>query len=350
MMDEGAFSFEDVEDGSSPPRVTTPFPGAPSSAYPRPGTLFGGSPRPVASGVTRGEKKEETRVGLLHVSDPTAVCGGVIGAVENKKFCAAHPSVCEFQLSHLSKKFQLGTDSLYVMSPRKGSMHATLVPRLDRSCVPKNKTIEDLLNEEKPISVWHVYFDECNAMEEAAGENELEAPRDLSWEADDRPSLEHLEKANDFKTPRKVKVNPTYMDRDVWGKERLPKMEYVIPLDREDIPEAEDDESAVQIAVRQMLVRWDVITTNFLTSQDWMNIHDDLASGAREQLREMAKYMNDIGAKTRLLSARIGRNPRLASSWRSGYQNQLDEVGSRETSRSGKGGPKSVGRSRKRYG
>jgi hypothetical protein len=56
MMDEGAFSFEDVEDGSSPPRVTAPLPGAPSLTYPRPGALFGGSPRPVASGVTRGEK------------------------------------------------------------------------------------------------------------------------------------------------------------------------------------------------------------------------------------------------------------------------------------------------------
>jgi hypothetical protein len=94
MMDEGAFSFEDVEDGSSPPRVTAPLPGAPSLTYPRPGTLFGGSPRPVASGVTRGEKKEETRVRLLHVSDPATVCGGVTGAVENKKFCAAHPSLC----------------------------------------------------------------------------------------------------------------------------------------------------------------------------------------------------------------------------------------------------------------
>jgi hypothetical protein len=59
MMDEGAFSFEDVEDGSSPPRLNTPLPGAPSLTYPRPGALFGGSPRPVASGATRGERRKK---------------------------------------------------------------------------------------------------------------------------------------------------------------------------------------------------------------------------------------------------------------------------------------------------
>jgi hypothetical protein len=71
------FSFEDVlEEGSSPPRVTTPSLGTPSSNYPCPGMLFGGSPRPVVSGVLRrGGKKEETRDNLLHVRDPAKVCG-----------------------------------------------------------------------------------------------------------------------------------------------------------------------------------------------------------------------------------------------------------------------------------
>ena len=114
--------------------------------------------------------------------------------------------------------------------------------------------------------MWHVYFDECNALEEAAGENELEAPRDVSWEAIKCPSLENLlERANNFKTPKKVRVNPGYMDRDVFGKEKMPKLVYVIPLDLDDIPDPEDDESGVQMAVRQVLVGWQVITSNFST-------------------------------------------------------------------------------------
>ena len=41
-----------------------------------------------------GEKKEETRVlRLLHMGDPAEVCGRVIGAAENKKFCATHVQV-----------------------------------------------------------------------------------------------------------------------------------------------------------------------------------------------------------------------------------------------------------------
>jgi hypothetical protein len=99
MNDEDVFSFEDVDEGGRP-RVTAPLPGSAASSRSfatAPGTLFAHSPRPVASGATRGEKKEETRVRLLHVSDPREICGGVIGSPENKKFCAAHPNDCGFQ-------------------------------------------------------------------------------------------------------------------------------------------------------------------------------------------------------------------------------------------------------------
>jgi hypothetical protein len=61
--------------------VTAPLPGSATSSRSfatAPGTLFASSPRPVASGaVTGGRKKEETRVRLLHVSDPREGCGGV---------------------------------------------------------------------------------------------------------------------------------------------------------------------------------------------------------------------------------------------------------------------------------
>jgi hypothetical protein len=56
---------------------------------------------------------------------------------------------------------------------------------------------------------WHVYFNKnCKRVEEATGHNKPEAPQDFSWDAVDRPSLKDLERANDFKTPKKVRVMP----------------------------------------------------------------------------------------------------------------------------------------------
>ena len=304
---DAVFSFEDVEEVSSPARtVTTPFPGAPSSFYPRAGTLFGGSPRPVASGATVGVKKEETKVSLLHVGDPAEVCGGVIGSPDNEKFCAARPGDCAFQLTHLNKKFELGTDSLCVMSPKKGSIHATLFPRLPRNCIPNDKALEDLLNDERSVPMWHVHFDECKAAEEATGDNELGSGPGVSWEDADRPSLDFLERANDFHTPRKVKVSSLYD-----ASSELMKLENVIALDLEDIPSSSEvDQSEVQKTLRQMVVGWKVISSDFLALGRWTNDKDVDEGVVRTQLKNLSDCMNDIGAKTRLLSAKIGQNPR----------------------------------------
>jgi hypothetical protein len=142
------------------------------------------------------------------VSDPSDICGGVIGVTENKKLCAAHPSLCNHPLTHGKRKFELQSDTLYVMSPKKGAMHATLEPKLTAICAPSDKAFVDLLNDKRPVAMWHVYFDGCNTTKESIGQNELEAPKDVSWEAIERPSLEDLERANDFKTPRKVRMMP----------------------------------------------------------------------------------------------------------------------------------------------
>jgi hypothetical protein len=69
-----------------------------------------------------------------------------------------------------------------------------------------------LLYDERPVAMWHVHFDDCNTPEDATGENELEPVRNDSWEAIQHPSLEELERANDFKTPKKVRVLPEYLD------------------------------------------------------------------------------------------------------------------------------------------
>jgi hypothetical protein len=321
-MDE-EFSFEEP-DVVVRSMVTTPLPGEAGpidqpnlsgSLQPLPGTLFGGTPR-VASGVTRGDKhKEETRVRLVHVSDPKEVCGGIIGVGDNKKFCAAHPSQCEHPLTHSKRKFDLEPNTLYIMSSKKGGMHATLLPKLDERCIPSDKALVDLLDDERPIAMWHVYFDGCNTVEDATGQNELDAPSDLSWEVLARPSLEDLERANDFKTPRKVRVMPGFSDPvDFY------KMEYlghIDPLDLRGLLPISGAPTPSQKAVRQMFEGWDVIKENFEVIWAKLTTEGDQSqagiASVKAQLQEAIDYLNDIGAKARLLSAKIGRNPRAVT-------------------------------------
>jgi hypothetical protein len=71
------------------------------------------------------------------------------------------------------------------MSAKQGGMHDTLLPStLSGNCVPEDKEISDLLDDERPIAMWHVYFKGCNTAEpeESTGQTELEAPKDVSWE------------------------------------------------------------------------------------------------------------------------------------------------------------------------
>jgi hypothetical protein len=207
-------SFEDVDvdvdvDEGGRPRVTAPLPGSAASSgsfATAPGALFARSPRPVASGATRGEKKEETRVRLLHASDPREVCGGVIGSPENKKFCAAHPSVCGHEATHHRKKVDLHPDALHVMAPKKGTTHANLPPALKGSHIPSDVILSDLLKDERLVDMWHVHFDGCNASEEGTRENKLQGTGYDSWDHLQRPSLDELERANNFKTPKKVRL------------------------------------------------------------------------------------------------------------------------------------------------
>ena len=242
----------------------------------------------------------------MHIGDPAEACGGVIGSPDNKKFCAVHPSECAFQRTHLGTKFELVTDSLYVICPKKGSLYATLGPtRLPRNYVPKNKALEDLLNDERPVPMWHVYFDECKAAEDPTGDNELGSGPGVSWEDDERPSLEFLEKANDFHTPKKVKVSPLYNE----GTEPL-NLGYVDPLNTKDPSSSETDQSEVQSTLRDMLEGWKVISSNFLALNSWTNDKEVDTGVVCAQLEKLTDYMNEVGAKTQLLHAKIGGNPR----------------------------------------
>jgi hypothetical protein len=160
--------------------------------------------------------------------------------------------------------------------------------------------------------MWHVYFDGCNTVEESTGQNELEAPNDASWEAVERPSLEDLEKANDLKTPRKVQLMPGFVEATyTYEQITLGRIE---PLDLSGLASIGGAPTPSQKAVRQMFQGWDVIKENFeliwstMMNQDEKNKDDQ--SGTKAQLQEAIDYVNDIGAKARLLSAKLGRNPK----------------------------------------
>jgi hypothetical protein len=82
--------------------------------------------------------------------------------------------------------------------------------------------------------MWHIYFDGCNTAEESAGQNELEAPKDVSWEVIEHPLLEDLERANDFTHPRKVRVMPGFWEHhEVLEMARLAQIN---PLDLTGLP------------------------------------------------------------------------------------------------------------------
>jgi hypothetical protein len=62
------------------------------------------------------------------------------------------------------------TDMLCVMSPKRGAMHAALLPMLGFNYIPSDVKLADLLSDERPVFMWHVYFDGCNASEKATGD------------------------------------------------------------------------------------------------------------------------------------------------------------------------------------
>ena len=102
--------------------------------------------------------------------------------------------------------------------------------------------------------MWHIYFNECKAAEDSTGDNELGSGPGVPQENDERPSLEFLEKANDFHTPKKVKVSSLYNNE---GTEEL-NLGYVNPLNTKDLSSSETGQSEVQSTLQDMLEGWKI--------------------------------------------------------------------------------------------
>jgi hypothetical protein len=74
-------------------------------------------------------------------------------------------------------------------------------------------TLDGLLLEEKSIALWRTYMDACKASEYVTGRNELGeisfGEENPYWDNGvEVPNLEDLSNADDFKTPKKVRVLP----------------------------------------------------------------------------------------------------------------------------------------------
>ena len=117
-----------------------------------------------------------------------------------------------------------------------------------------------------------------------------------------------VEKANNFKSPKKVRLGPT-TQQDMMGQDMMGlKLDYFILIDLGNVVQpGEADESGIQVALRDVFLRgWDRISANFVEMSCWTYDQTGLTVAANSHRKELTDYMNDVGAKTRLLSAKIG--------------------------------------------
>ena len=174
--------------------------------------------------------------------------------------------------SHAKNKVILKRGCLYPYVPKKGTNQVRLEPSLPLSFVPAEETLEMLLLEEKSIALWRTYMDACKAAEAHTGDLELAQPRSgepspLDWEeAIEAPSLQELADADDFKTPKKVRIigslrkeaDETYTDP--------PEIGVISPLnlDLTQVSLLEGKARSVgNLALRRIMFEWDGLALKF---------------------------------------------------------------------------------------
>jgi hypothetical protein len=166
-------------------------------------------------------------------------------------------------------------------------------------------------------------MDSCKASEGKTGRNEL---GDLSagetsspdWEHVEAPSLQDLSDADDFKTPKKVRFILSFtkeVDEEVID---YPVIGTILPLDLDlsRIPNLEglEEGTPTNRGLRRILVQWNGLTDVLGRLKNRFLIDKNISATMREnvvaQFVEFSLYMNELGNKSRLLSARIGRDGR----------------------------------------
>jgi hypothetical protein len=105
----------------------------------------------------------------------------------------------------------------------------------------------------------------------------------------------------------------------------------ILPLDLTGLQPVDERPTPSQKAVRQTFEGWDQIKHNFEVIWSKVTAHEERVKGdhvaIRDQLSESMNYLNDIGAKARLLSAKLGRNPKAIVDGDTTVREALSELG-----------------------
>jgi hypothetical protein len=261
-------------------------------------------------------------VRLCLVRNVEDVCGGEIkGGGLVIRFCSKPRDMCDVA-SHTKGKATLKPGCLYPYVPKKGTNQVRLEPCLPLTLVPPDETLGMLLLEEKSIALWQTYMDACKASECRTGRNELgelnprgEIP---DWEEHvEAPSLEDLANADDFKTPKKVRIMAPWKREPDDAYHEPPEIGSVPPLniDLSDILPLEGlQKTPKNQALLRIMLEWDGLALNFGTLKSRFLAHETLTGQMKEdvlaQFLESNHYVNELGNKARILAARIGKDGR----------------------------------------
>jgi hypothetical protein len=321
-MTDDMFDFEDVlMDVASSAGATSPL----RTDQPR-GTLYESSPL-VASEVTGGVRgKEGVRLCLIRSIDE--ICGGEIkGGGTVVRFCSKPKDMCDVA-SHAKSKANIQKGCLYPYVPKKGENQVRLQPSLLVSLVPPDISVDMLLLEEKPIALWQTYMDACKASEFATGRNELGElnlgeGRDIPhWDEHvGAPNLNDLTRADDFKTPKKVRIIPFMAKEDDEDYVEVIEIGSVAPLniDLSTMSPLEGTKrTSGNLALRKILSEWDGLASKFGNLKTRFLAHEAVTGQTKDdvvkQFLECNHYMNELGNKARLLASRIGIDERPGES------------------------------------
>jgi len=261
-------------------------------------------------------------VRLCLIREIDDVCGGEIkGGGTVVRFCSKPRDMCEIA-SHAKSKAILKRGCLYPYVPKKGINQVRLEPSLPLSLVPPDGTLDMLLLEEKSITLWRTFMDACKASEYSTGRNELgelDQKRDIpNWDEHlEAPSLQDLVNADDFKTPKKVRVIPAMRKEDDEEYVEAVEIGAVPPLniDLSDLSPLEGEKkTSGNLALRRIMLEWDGLAGKFGALRNRFLAHESLTGRTRDdvmaQFVECNHYMNELGNKARLLASRIGRDER----------------------------------------
>jgi hypothetical protein len=162
----------------------------------------------------------------------------------------------------------------------------------------------------------------CKCSEHSTGRNELgelsfgeESPY---WDKGvEVPNLEDLTNADDFKTPKKVRILPFMTKEADEDYVELLEIGSITPLnvDLTSLTPLEGTKrTAGNLGVRKVLSEWDGLAKKFGMLKERFLAHEALTGKAQEdvvgQFAECNHYMNELGNKARLLASRIGKDER----------------------------------------